>query len=85
LVNVSARLLALLYSILPVEQDQPQSALLQARLELTEQKVREIAALVPFFPDPVKRAECRAMVESLRQEAESIRREIEQVAKGAAG
>jgi flagellar biosynthesis/type III secretory pathway chaperone len=58
-------------------------ASLQDRLERLEQQARELANVTPFFSDPQKRADCRAMVDSLRQKAESLRKEIALMENGA--
>jgi hypothetical protein len=65
-------------------QDHTQRAVL-LRLEVTETRMRELAVLVPCFSDPVQRAESRTMLESTKEEAEAMRRELDQLAKGAAG
>lgn len=63
---------------------QPRASL-QDRLERLEQQARELANVTPYFSDPQKRADCRAMVDSLRQKAESLRKELELLENGAAG
>lgn len=56
-----------------------QRTLLRARLQEAEQKVRELASLVPLFSDPVKRAECRAALDTAKEEADATRRELDQL------